>query len=41
MNKLFMRVIEQVRNDPRKFIKERPLMDKLLNKPPIDDLNKD
>lgn len=34
MNKLFMRCIEQVRNDPKQYIKERPLMDRLLNKSP-------
>lgn len=38
MNKLFMRCIEQVRNDPKNYIKERPLIDRLLNRPPIADL---
>ena len=40
MNKLFMRCIEQVRNEPKKYIKERSLIDKLFNRPPTDDLNK-
>jgi hypothetical protein len=38
MNKLFMRCIEQVRNDPKNYIKERSLIDRLLNRPPIADL---
>lgn len=41
MNKLFMRCIEQVRNEPKKYIKERSLVDKLFNRPPIDDLKSD
>lgn len=41
MNKLFMRCIEQVRSEPKKYIKDRSFMDRLFNRPPIDDLNKD
>ena len=41
MNKLFMRCIEQVRNEPKKFIKERSCIDRLFNRPPIDDLRHD
>jgi len=41
MNKLFMRCIEQVRSEPKKYIKNRSFMDRLFNRPPIDDLNKD
>jgi len=40
MNKLFMRCIEQVRNEPKKYIKDRPLIDRLFNRPPVDDLRK-
>ena len=40
MNKLFMRCIETVRNDPKKYIKERGALniDRLMNRPPIKDL---
>ena len=41
MNKLFMRCIEQVRNEPKKYIKERSLIDQLFNRPPIEDLKAD
>lgn len=36
-----MRCIEQVRSEPKKYIKDRSFMDRLFNRPPIDDLNKD
>lgn len=36
-----MRCIEQVRSEPKKYIKNRSFMDRLFNRPPIDDLNKD
>ena len=39
MNKLFMRCIEQVRSEPKKYIKQRNVIDNLINRPPIDDLN--
>ena len=39
-NKLFMRCIEQVRNEPKKFIKQRSFLDKLFNRPPTYDLQK-
>ena len=38
MNKLFMRCIEQVRSEPKKYIKQRNVIDNLINRPPIDDL---
>ena len=41
MNKLFMRCIEQVRAEPKKYIKQRNLVDNLMNRPPIDDLVKE
>ena len=41
MNKLFMRCIEQVRAEPKKYIKERGLIDHLFDRPPIDDLKAD
>ena len=41
MNKLFMRCIEQVRSEPKKYIKERGLIDHLFDRPPIDDLKAD
>lgn len=41
MNELFISVIERVRNEPKKYIKERALIDQLLNRPPVNDLNSD
>ena len=41
MNKLFMRCIEQVRAEPRKYIKKRSFIDQLFNRPPLDDLTND
>lgn len=41
MNKLFMRCIEQVRAEPKKYIKERGFIDHLFNRPPIEDLKND
>ena len=38
MNKLFMRCIEQVRAEPKKYIKQRSFIDRLFNRPPVDDL---
>ncbi len=35
-----MRCIEQVRAEPKKYIKERSFIDRLFNRPPIDDLQK-
>ena len=41
MNKLFMRCIEQVRAEPRKYIKSRSFIDQLFNRPPLNDLMND
>ena len=38
MNKMFMRCIEQVRNEPKKYIQDRSWLARLINLTPFDDL---